>query len=322
MTLITAYLVLETSNRILTILYPNGMRLILSIAFSCLCLQQALAQTGSAPDWYVNPKSGEYVGCSFPSEDVHSRPETALLSALLNYVACNIDLGGPVNVTGEYTGSESTGLVSTGLETSVAERNHIVMLNYQMCRLETFGNDTYVSVKVDEKGDPKDGIKIQYSQEITSTGLGDNSCNMMCTEKIELELTTHKKYTINTHWYVSDSENEQIILLFYGDGIHSAQIKGKTIETANYEMSEEQSHNKMAVRRLPFYRYCGDISKNGVGGAFWQSILQRLSEKVSGMDDVLDKEEHDIDWKHFKNTNEISGKILYVMFKPKMKTSK
>ena len=29
-----------------------------------------------------------------------------------------------------------------------------------------------------------------------------------------------------------------------------------------------------------------------------------------------------LDWHHFRNTNEISGKNLYVMFKPKKKTSK
>ena len=85
-------------------------------------------------------------------------------------------------------------------------------------------------------------------------------------------------------------------------------------------MSEGQ--DSLVVRDLPFYRYCSDISKNGVGGAFWQSELQRLSEKVFGTDFALGREEHDIDWKHFKNTNEISGKKLYVMFMPETKTSK
>ena len=291
------------------------MKLIWSITFTCLCLQQALAQSGPLPDWFARPKPGEHVGCSFPSEDVHSRPETALLSALLNYIACNIDLGGPVNIKEEYTGLEFDGLT-----TSVAKRKHTVMLNYQLCRLETVGNDTYVSVKVDDKGTPKDGIVIKYSQEITSSGLGDESSNTMCIEKIELELTPHKKYTINKYWTVSDTEDEQSILL-YGEGMYrTLEIKRKTIEIANYEMSEGQ--DSLVVRDLPFYRYCSDISKNGVGGAFWQSELQRLSEKVFGTDFALGREEHDIDWKHFKNTNEISGKKLYVMFMPETKTSK
>lgn len=296
------------------------MRLIWSIIFTCLCLQQTVAQTGLLPDWVANPKDGEYVGCSFPSEDVHSRHETALLCALLNYVVCNINLGGPVRMEGEYSYSGS-GLA--GLDTSVVERNHAIMLNYQIIRLEAKGNDTYVSVKVDDKGDPKDGVIIKYLQKVISSGLEEKTVSIM-TEKIDLKLSPYKKYEINTHGYFSDTKNEQSILL-YGETIRNLlKIEGQAIEGGSYEIPEGQNNGIVGVKTLPFYRYCGDISKNGVGGAFWQSVLQRLSEKVIGLDQIYDSEEDgdELDWHHFRNTNEISGKNLYVMFKSKKKTSK
>ena len=221
---------------------------------------------------------------------------------------------------GEYSYSGS-GLAE--LDTSVVERNHAIMLNYQIIRLEAIGNDTYVSVKVDDKGDPKDGIIINYLQKVISSGLEENSVNIM-TEKIDLKLHPYKKYEINTNGYFSDTKNEQSILL-YGETIRNfLEIEGQVIEGGLYEIPEGQNNEIVSIKKLPFYRYRVDISKNGVGGAFWQSVLQRLSEKVIGLDQIYDSEEdgEGLDWHHFRNTNEISGKNLYVMFKPKKKTSK
>lgn len=221
---------------------------------------------------------------------------------------------------GEYSYSGS-GLA--GLDTSVVERNHAIMLNYQIIRLEAKGNDTYVSVKVDDKGDPKDGVIIKYLQKVISSGLEEKTVSIM-TEKIDLKLSPYKKYEINTHGYFSDTKNEQSILL-YGETIRNfLEIEGQAIEGGLYEIPEGQNNGIVSIKKLPFYRYRVDISKNGVGGAFWQSVLQRLSEKVIGLDQIYDSEEDgdELDWHHFRNTNEISGKNLYVMFKSKKKTSK
>ena len=295
----------------------NFVRLIWSIIITCLCLQQTVAQTGLLPDWVASPKDGEYVGCSFPSEDVHSRHETALLCALLNYVVCNINIGGPVSIKGEYSYSGS-GLA--GLDTSVVERNHAIMLNYQIIRLEAIGNDTYVSVKVDDKGDPKDGIIINYLQKVISSGLEENSVNIM-TEKIDLKLPPYKKYEINTHGYFSDTKNEQSILL-YGETIRNfLEIEGQVIEGGLYEIPEGQNNEIVSIKKLPFYRYRVDISKNGVGGAFWQSVLQRLSEKVIGLDQIYDSEEdgEGLDWHHFRNTTKFRVRISMLCLSQKRK---
>lgn len=257
---------------------------LLSLIISCLCLQHAVAQTDSSqsferfkenfesslneeleklrqplPNWFTTPSSNEYVGCSFPSNDVNTRHETAILCALLNYMACNY----PCNI-------DMSSLVKyeNGVTETTSERAIDFYFNFQLVRTEVVRNHTLVAVKVDTTGTPGFGFSIRMTQhDVSNSDFTDLSGEL----KLELETTQQDKYSIE-HFFSHSEDFGDVVLNLMSERkrIFCSKV-GKEVITGDPE-ERESKIGKM--------KYQSPLEGDDIGFVFWQAVIDVLCDRA------------------------------------------
>lgn len=286
------------------------MRRVLSFLFTCLCLLHAMAQTGhplsrdkfeeelekqikdypatmhqSLPKWFSTPNKSEYVGCSLPNEETCTHHETAILSAILNYIISNINFGTTSYVTGSESYNEE---LDSEYSLFNSEKQIIFPIDYRVVRMESDGKHAFVAVAVD------------------TLGKGLNSCSVTITtkwqkiddkdyleQKIDIAFLREGRYTVN----LSEHDNSMRFALM------SERTKiffiGEEKSLQNHNVSNDDLVMKDEDRYMP-------VSNTDIGMVFWQATLEELIKTSDSY--VFQK------YKNFRNYMEHNK--LCVLYKP------
>ena len=283
------------------------MRRLLSILFTGLCLLHAVAQTGesfsrekfeeeiekqlkeyrakmhqSLPDWFATPEKGVYVGCSLPNEETCTHHETAILSAILNYIITNVDFRAGSQISGTTSYNEVNDSEHSVMN---SKKNIFFPFDYRVVRMESDGQHTFAAVEVDTVG-KKNSCFITITtnwQRIVDIDLME--------QEINIDFIRGGRYTIN----MSENEDEMSFALMSYNTKISVLIKEKPL----------QNHNVLGDGKLYEDRLMPD-GNTDIGTVFWQAALDELLKaNVSG-----------VPWK-FKNIrNYMDGNKLCVVYKP------
>lgn len=253
---------------------------LLSLIIVCLCLQHAMAQTGEfptyeefkeqierelqkyampthlfLPEWFATPKENVYVGCSLSNIETCTYHETAILSAILNYVISNIDFRTSSHVTATETYNEE---LDSENRVWNFEKKIIFPIDYKVIRLESDGQHTFAAVEVDTIG-----RKLNYCT-VTTTTKWQKIGNQDCLEqKIDVVFLREGRYTINL--YVNDEQ------------MHFTLISEKTELSIKADGKPLQNHNVCDDGLVMQDENCYvPVSNTDIGTVFWQATLEEL----------------------------------------------
>ena len=189
------------------------MKYLLSILFTSLCLLHVVAQTGepfsrekfeeeiekqlkeysakmhqSLPDWFATPDPDVYVGCSLPNDETSTHHETAILSAILNYIITNVDFGTSSHMPGTVTYNEELDSENSVMN---SEKEIMFPIDYRVVHLESDGQHTFAAVEVDTIKRKDNACKIKVSTIFRKIGDKD-----YLEEKIDIAFVKDGQYTV------------------------------------------------------------------------------------------------------------------------------
>ncbi len=252
------------------------------------------------PQWFVFPKDGEYVGCSFPSEYTGTRHETAIVGAILNYIICNIDFN---TIAKEDISSTSYSKTFDALY----KRLISLPIHIQLIRLEAIEKNTYVAIKVDTiENKEMNYLSFNYK-------LGMHATDYSKTEDTMINLTFGKE---GDYQIIEKSIDSKTSLTLHGQKkFITEDIEGKTVD--NYNKTVIKENNKIVAKRIPsFDRYGSPDNRVDFGLVFWQALIMELKQKVLNTKYMIEGADN-LPAQYFKNTkNEIVDGKLFVIYKP------
>lgn len=257
------------------------------------------SSTKELPQWFAFPIDGEYVGCSFPSEDTDTHHETAIVGAILNYIISNIDFN---TIVKEDMSSSSDGETFNAL----SKRLFSLPVYIQLIRLEAIGKNTYVAIKVDtiEKKE-KNYLCFNYQ-----LGMNTTNGNTIEDTVIKLELAKDGEYLITE----KTDDSRTLLTLFGQKSSITENMLGKTVD--NYNNTVIKENNKIVAVKIPSFDKYGSPNDNvDCGLVFWQALIMELKQKVFNAEYMI--EGAYLPTQHFRNTNnEIVDGNLFVTYKP------
>ena len=172
------------------------MKRVLSLLFTSLCLlQHAVAQTGgfpireSLPQWFAKPMGDVYVGCSLPNEETCTHHETAILSAILNFIITNVDFGTKSHLSEAVTYNEALDSENSVMN---SEKEVMFPIDFRVVHLESDGKRAFAAVEVDTTKRKDNACKIKVSTIFREIGDKD-----YLEEKVDVAFVKNGKYTIN-----------------------------------------------------------------------------------------------------------------------------
>lgn len=300
------------------------MKRIILLLFACLCMQYSVAQTDTSPSseksrtksklylneqqnkleqtlpqWFVTPKEDEYMGCSFPSEYSSSRHETAIVSAILNFIISNKDFN---TILLEDASSRSDDSFN-----ALSKRLFSLPIHIQVVRLEAIGKDTFVAIKVDTI-DNKERNYLSFNYKF---GMYTTDRSKMENSMIELNFGKEGKYQI-----IEKTIDSQISLAFSGQKSFIVEdILGKAVD--NYNNTAIKDNGKIVAEKIPsFDRYGSPDNGVNCGFVFWQALIRELKQKMFNTEYMFEGTGC-LPAQHFRNTkNEMVNGKLFVIFKP------
>ena len=282
------------------------MRRLLSLIFTCLYLLHAVGQASdsmmrkgyekklakqsqknvmpsqSLPNWFAAPKKDQYVGCSLPNEETSTHHETAILSAILNYIIFNINFGTSSQVSGTTSYNEVN---SSENSVKNSKKNIFFPFDYRVVHLESDGQHTYAAVEVDTVG-KKNSCFITITtnwQRVFDIDLID--------QEINIDFLRGGRYTIKMY----ENEDKMSFALMSENTKISVLIKEKPL----------QNHNALGDGKLYEDRLMS-AGNTDIGTVFWQATL----------DELLKANGSDVPWKYRNVRNYMNGNKLCVVYKP------
>ncbi|MBR2113245.1 MAG: hypothetical protein IJ929_01040 [Prevotella sp.] len=286
------------------------MRRVLSFLFACLCLLHAMAQTGeslshnkfeeelekqikeysammhqSLPKWFSTPNKNEYVGCSLPNKETCTHHETAILSAILNYIISNINFGTSSHVTGTVTYNEVSNSENSLLN---SEKIIIFPIDYRVVRMESDRQHAFVAVEVDTLGKGLNYCTVSITTKWQMIGNED-----YMEQKIDIAFLREGRYTINLF------EDDNKMRFAFMSEKTNIFFEGEEKPLQNHNVSNDGLVMKDEDRYIP-------VSNTDIGIVFWQATLEELVKTSAS--DVFQK------YKNIRNYMEHNK--LCVLYKP------
>ena len=286
------------------------MKYLLSILFTSLCLLHVVAQTGepfsrekfeeeiekqlkeysakmhqSLPDWFATPDPDVYVGCSLPNDETSTHHETAILSAILNYIITNVDFGTSSHMSGTVTYNEELDSENSVMN---SEKEVMFPIDYRVVHLESDGKRAFAAVEVDTTKRKDNACKIKVSTIFREIGDKD-----YLEEKVDVAFVKNGKYTINMF-----EVNDKTRLVLTSD-------KTRTVMSIDSKPLENHTIYDNGLERLDEYRYMPEKDTD-IGTVFWQATLLELMNTSSS----------DVSRKYRNARNHMEGNKLCVLYKP------
>lgn len=286
------------------------MKRVFSILFISLCMLHAAAQTGeslsrekfekeiekqlkeysammhqSLPDWFATPEKNVYVGCSLPNEENCTHHETAILSAILNYIITNVDFGARSYVSGTVTYNESNDS-ENGVMNS--EKEIMFPIDYRVVRLESDGQHTFAAVEVDTIKSKNNACMIKVSTIFQKIGDKD-----YLEDKIDIAFVKDGQYTINM--FEVDDKTRLVL----------TSEKTRTVISIDSKPLENHNISDNGLAMLDENRYMPEKDTD-IGTVFWQATLLELMNTSS----------LEMPRKYGNVWNHMEGNKLCVLYKP------